>query len=611
MTREPTPEQQAILDSSGRVRVVRAAPGSGKTWLVAEVIRRKLDQWTSRTSGIAALSFTRVAGEEIRKAVGYDLNHPHFVGTLDAFLFRFVVRPFLHLCYPAFGYPRLVPGEWEPGEWDKFGPNQHATVAKGINVFGCVFVDEDQDRPVLAHKKRFAQQLERLSGATLEQAREKKKEIWKRTGRLTHSDVDYLSSSLLTHKTHGSVIRGEIVRRFPFLIVDELQDTGYFLGKSLLALLSEEALRGVLVGDPDQAIYEFNGARPDLFHRFESVPGAAPLPLSQTRRCPAAVARVAGYLKDTGGAIAPALDKSGRAYLLSYGDLEADVKRVVDAVTRVRENVNIKVIARSSSTVDDLTKRSTKVAPTLYCPALTHMQRAVELFRKGRQVGALAASRSAIDVAVFGHEGVHDEQLIKSKVDPEGWRTLAIESLFGADGVPLNGTLYEWQTAVGKVLDEKLQLFGLPDSLKWAQGRLKPQKREGWDHPVTHYLPQPGAQRENHSDVPVSTVHGVKGETHDVTILVCPNASAAKCPSAVWWSEKEKDREEKRIAYVAMTRTQGDLILCVSHASLGRLSSKRPEFVAGFECMTVDEFTRMMGKSSEPAQEVASGVMGN
>ena len=31
--------------------------------------------------------------------------------------------------------------------------------------------------------------------------------------------------------------------------------------------------RGVLVGDPDQAIYEFNGARPDLFSAFESING--------------------------------------------------------------------------------------------------------------------------------------------------------------------------------------------------------------------------------------------------------------------------------------------------------------------------------------------------
>ena len=68
------------------MHVVRAVPGSGKTWLVAELIKKQLGEWPTRTSGIAALSFTRVGGDEIRKAIGYELGHPHFVGTIDAFL---------------------------------------------------------------------------------------------------------------------------------------------------------------------------------------------------------------------------------------------------------------------------------------------------------------------------------------------------------------------------------------------------------------------------------------------------------------------------------------------------------------------------------------------
>lgn len=73
--RAPLSCQQAVLDSAARVRVVRAAPGSGKTWLVAELIRRELERWVPTTSGIAALSFTRVGGDEIRTAVGLSLIH--------------------------------------------------------------------------------------------------------------------------------------------------------------------------------------------------------------------------------------------------------------------------------------------------------------------------------------------------------------------------------------------------------------------------------------------------------------------------------------------------------------------------------------------------------
>jgi len=92
--RKPTEEQAKILQTDARVRLVLAAPGSGKTWLVAEAIRQALEQ--EPDNGIAALSFTNVAGEEIRRAVGYELGHPHYVGTIDSFMYRYITRPFGH-----------------------------------------------------------------------------------------------------------------------------------------------------------------------------------------------------------------------------------------------------------------------------------------------------------------------------------------------------------------------------------------------------------------------------------------------------------------------------------------------------------------------------------
>jgi Ni2+-binding GTPase involved in maturation of urease and hydrogenase len=53
--RSPTRDQQTVLESNARIRVVRAVPGSGKTWLIAEIIRQSLDKGPKGTSGIAAL----------------------------------------------------------------------------------------------------------------------------------------------------------------------------------------------------------------------------------------------------------------------------------------------------------------------------------------------------------------------------------------------------------------------------------------------------------------------------------------------------------------------------------------------------------------------------
>lgn len=594
--RTPTDEQKAVLESPARVRIVHATPGSGKTWLVAELIQQEIFKWPTRTSGIAALSFTRVGGDEIRKAVGYDLSHPHFVGTIDAFLFRYIVRPFLCSCFRKLAKPHLVPGEWGAENWGKYGRNRDAII-KGINLFGCVFTGEANGKAVMAYKPHPTQALVQADNHKAIEIMKHKQKLWEHWGGLTHSDAALWASKILEHETLGLTIRRELVRRFPLIIVDELQDTGYFLGKSILLLLGEPSVRGVLVGDPDQAIYEFSGARPDLFNRFESIPGAIRLPLARSQRCPAGVAKAAEHLKDSGGTIGPADDKSGRAFLVRYADMVLDIRRILSAIADATNSAVVKVIARQASAVEALLGRHAKHFHKLGCPPLNHMLRAVVAFRKGQQIRALAAARAALEVAVFEHEGVNDEKLEEKKIDTREWKALAVRCLLRANGIVMTGTLFDWQTEAGKILDAEIDGFVYDGSLQFAMGNLKPQQRSGYNATCTECLPQTTAPPPGIADIPVGTVHSVKGETHDITVFVCPETIQSRCPSVVWWSADEKDREEKRIAYVAMTRTQGDLIVCVPEDCYTRLCTRRVAFVASFKCMTVDECVDAVGEA--------------
>lgn len=605
--RSPTAQQLAVLDNTARVRVVRAVPGSGKTWLVAELIRRELTSWHSGAFGIAALSFTRVGGEEITRAVGHELAHPHFVGTIDAFLFRYVIRPFLQKCFLRVSAPRLIPADWGAGHWAKCGRFKSTNVASGVNLFGCVFIGEGDGEAVIAHKPHPAQPLRQISDdKQVQDIKRAKRELWRVSGCLTHSDAALLASKILEHKEFGVVVRAEIVRRFPLIIVDELQDTGYFLGKAIRRLICDSSVRAVLVGDPDQAIFEFNGARPDLFDKFEIIQGTEVLALSKTLRCPPSVAKVASHLKDSGGSITADCGKTGQAFLLRYTDLAADVPRVIGIITRTRKDASTKVIARQTSTIQALIERNAKSLPKLGCRPLSHMCRAVTLFRQGRQVAALAAACAAIDLAIFHHEGVDAAELQEHGIDSTCRKRLAVECLLSANAKAIDGSLYDWQMEAGKVLDQKISEFCLKRSLQFAPGGLRPQKRRYWDCVCADYLPQICACATMDTNVPVSTVHGVKGETHDITVFVCPDTKASHCPSTTWWSIEEKNREEKRIAYVAMTRTRGDLIVCVSEACYKRLCKSQRTFVDRFICMSVGEYVKMLSPGCLEGVDVAS-----
>jgi len=72
-------------------------------------------------------------------------------------------------------------------------------------------------------------------------------------------------------------------------------------------------------------------------------------------------------------------------------------------------------------------------------------------------------------------------------------------------------------------------------------------------------------------------------------VSVPTSQERARCPSAAWWPPDGEDHEEKRIAYVAMTRTRGDVVCASSGDCFRRLSVDRASFVGALESMTVDE----------------------
>ena len=296
LAQSPTDQQKDAIFADELEYLLRAAPGSGKTWTSCRRFIWRAANWPHRVGGLALLSFTNAAIREFKTAT-IDLGRrdllfdPNYVGTFDAFVERYVLAPFGHLLTGASKRPRLFPGP-RPGDRN----NTRLEVWKPGRTFPVPAWD------VIPYpdgtKLRF-----KASSTSANLPRTAAKAAVHELlslGFYTHPQRVFWACDLLFKRPHIAEL---LARRFPEIIVDEAQDSNAWL-LYLLNFLRKKGARVTLVGDPDQCIYEFSMADAaslvDLKERW-SIPER---PLSQSFRCnnqiAAAVRPVGGNTDFTG-----------------------------------------------------------------------------------------------------------------------------------------------------------------------------------------------------------------------------------------------------------------------------------------------------------------------
>lgn len=252
-------EQQVVLTANGKF-VLRACPGSGKTFTVSAKIENLLNHWTSNYQGIAALSFTNVAWKEIEKnLVERDIHfkHPHFLGTLDSFINKYIFLPFGHLVMECDKRPELV---GEPyGNWS------FPILGKGYKAYFQyfdIFSYDINGNIIQVADPRDCCFGSRWQGTGHETHITNAKSELVKQGYANQSDANFFALKILENYPN---IAKSLVERFPYFIIDEAQDTTE-IQMAIIDKLIENGLENViLVGDPDQSIYEWNYAQSELF----------------------------------------------------------------------------------------------------------------------------------------------------------------------------------------------------------------------------------------------------------------------------------------------------------------------------------------------------------
>ena len=540
-------QKETVLKPRGKF-VVRACPGSGKTYSVAARLAHKISNWESKYQGIATLSFTNIAWQEIEKQVSdfgtrTPIDYPHFLGTIDSFVNRFIFLPFGHLVMNCKSRPILV---GEPhGSWS--GKNFYEGLFDNISydVNGEYYaLNERRMRKDWRDNHHITNAKTRLI----------------RRGYANQADANYFAMKIL--ETYENATKA-IVHRFPVFIIDEAQDTSEIQMK-IIDLLIENGLEEiVIVGDPDQAIFEWNEAKPKLFiDKHEEWGDNNPPPLNENRRSSQAICDFTfklSSLKEPSESIDEEVkDFNFKPQIWSYGTqkLNTIVEQFISLCSNnnieINQN-NVAVIYRSKDIFNEITGITKVEIPWKDGDKYT------KNFAKGKYLyerGDLRGGFEYIEKALITKEynlSFCAQKNIEESIEQNGFtqhRRLVHQII---DSLPkTNCTLLEWVSKTNELFKE--DGFDITLAIKAKNGNIT------FEEIFTKNNPQLTG-----INYKLGTIHSVKGETFEAVLVILKRRGGIGKYYKKLITENVgiEDNEELRIVYVGVTRPRKLLVLAV------------------------------------------------
>lgn len=577
----PSDEQKAVLDSTDRIIVVKAAPGSGKTSVFIEFLRNNLDKFPERRSGIAALSFTNAAHEEISKRLGSAISSQHFIGTLDSFLLKFVVKPFfssIGLCSKG---AELLPSPLDENltiYQVQYGEKQ----SERMSAFSFKFSSGTIKAPIFMAQNGFQQ--DQISGEYAERILKEKIKIWQKTGLVTHTDCHYLSALILKSSKVGAQVRSMIAKRFPLILVDEFQDTGCFLSIALKQLLEDSSVRSLVVGDPDQSIYEFSGATPELFAEIQKMNGAVTKPITKSQRCSQSICDIARKISDTDTDLKAVDSKHSGKQVLFVHKYDKQL-RIESKLIEILQNLpngpgELAILSRSNKLVRQLCGDHSDIVFVGKSNAGRIFTKAVVKLKQGNANEAFKLASARLGILIFSEEGMRQKDFEAKGINYGEWK-IQVFHLLKELSKDVSGESWNGWLERAKVATQVIMKFA---GVSKPIGTSFPRDNEKGNAIKELVAPPAPLTDEIIKKAVFKNIHGAKGAEYDSVVVFYPkpHAGYAPCISKTWF-EKMDSTEEKRVGYVALTRARRNLILCVHQNTFVELRERQNDFLSHFD----------------------------
>lgn len=554
MAEKLTKSQENVIKLSGK-NVLKACPGSGKTYVISHKVVSELRTWKYKNSGMAVLSFTNVAKDElinnIKKITGQtSLPYPHFIGTLDSFISQYIVMPFGNCVLKCGVSPTIVEGDY-------YETIMHSYWSRECYGNYCELKDF-----YITPFGKVCDEKGKLTKCTLQGKKpcERAKKTLLKSSILSCKEATLFAIEIL--KNNPKVLK-LIANRFPYFIVDEAQDTSKEQMELLNLLFDGGVINAILIGDPDQAIYEWRDADPGVFLNMYNDKKWNSVELNENFRCSQHICNATkGFssLSLVSQAVGDSKEFNTKPIIIRYKDDEKNslIEEYLKLVASLGIDItpkNVAVLNRGRvaisgndySQIDNLWQN----LKTLFLAQATQAKGMKDSPNLYRHVEKL------LYYLIFQKHDRIDRELINKSFDIRKWKKLIFDLSVRLPSPEMS--LQDWKIKTPQVLTD----FSKDNDVEFMVNDAIRTKTRVKDANLKDFLEQPinaffaGFSHEHYTN---STIHSVKGCTFEAVMLII-NRSGKLTENMI--NTKPINSEEIRTFYVAATRARKLFVLAL------------------------------------------------
>lgn len=574
-------QKEAIRHYQGAALVL-AGPGSGKTRVITYRTKYLIEHYGVDPSLILVITFTKAAAMEMKQRFQAMTNRKYAAvsfGTFHAVFFGILRH--------AYGYTadNIIREE----QRNRFFKEEISHMDLEIEDEGEFIQSVVGEISKVKNERKNILEYEALSCDTksFRKLFQKYENLLRRQNQIDFDDMLVYTYELLSQ-------REDILRawqnKFQYILIDETQDMNQ-LQYDIVKLLATPANNLFMVGDDDQSIYRFRGARPEIMLGFEKdYPGAKRILLDTNYRSNSRIVeaslKVIGHNESRFSKEIKAARPEGSPVITAVFDNQKEefacmIEKILYYHKQGGNYSDIAILSRTNRQPGALAEKLMEynipfqmkdAIPNLYDHWIAKNVMTYLKLGKGSQKRSDLLQVLNKPLRYISRECLEDERIswdvMLMYYEDKPWMCDRIEMLqhdlkmlepmnpYGAIRYIRHVIGYE-QYLRDYALDHKLKVEELLEVLEEIQESAKGYETlEDWQKHIEEYsenLKNKQREQESKDGVILCTMHSSKGLEFPIVFIPEANEGLTPYQKAVW---KEEIEEERRLFYVAMTRAK-------------------------------------------------------